>query len=191
MMQQDDLNYGWLRWWSHAFLQQVDSSWHHLLPWFQLTSRQQQQLLTFTPQALPELLLIPATLPPAPDQRLLRWVALSTAQQHAVFRLVTEICQPLNRGLTHEDLTWCSRLSRALHPGIWLPAQHDLYQAGQQLCLLQPLFDPACWQRLRLRFPAEQVTESERITHRYPPLPVKRLQALWDAVLWRIQQEHL
>ena len=191
MMQQDDLKYSWLHWWNQAFLQRVDNSWHNVLPWFQLTVHQQQQLLVFTPQALPELLLIPTILPPEPDQRLLRWVALSAAQQHAVFRLVTEICQPLDRGLTDEDLTWCSRLSRALRPGIWLPAQRDLYQPSQQLSLLQPLFDPACWQRLRLRFPVDQVTESERITRSFPSLPIKRLQALWDAVLWRIQQEHL
>jgi len=176
----------WLAWWSDGFQQQADISWH-ALPWFQLPVMQRQQLIARSPQALPALLEIPAELPGVPDPRLLQLVALNASQQQALFRLVVEVCQP---GSTHPvpaDSEWCSRLSRALHPDMWLPDHLDLRQPLQILHLLLPLFTAASWRRLRFRFPAEQVRQYEQQTIAEHAFPIRRLQALWDAALWRIQ----
>ncbi|WP_395489329.1 type III secretion protein HrpD [Cedecea davisae] len=181
----------WLRWWSRAFWQQADASWHHLA-WFQLPESQRSSLIIKSPQAVLTLLELTPGLPHEPDERLLTLASLSQQQRMILLALVAEVCQ---RGsgaarLENTQLVWCERLTRGLRPGVWLPAGLDFarWPEVSALWLLRPLFVPTAWQRLRLSFPHAAVTLSETLMLEEPAPPHNRLLALWDGAVWQARQ---
>ncbi|NIF32634.1 type III secretion protein HrpD [Enterobacter sp. Cy-643] len=186
----DALAVNWLRWWQEGFWRQADASWFGL-PWFSLDEARRQSLMLKSPQAVPAMLALEESLPETPDARLLALASLDLAQRETLFALVAEVCE---RGsgagqLTDSQRVWCERLTRGLRPGVWLPASLGFSEepgfAG--LCLLRPLLTPAAWQRLRFSFPQPVIARCEA-WRADEPVPLNRLQALWDGAIWQTQQ---
>lgn len=180
----------WLRWWQEGFWRQADASWFGL-PWFSLDESRRQSLMLKSPQAVPAMLALEDALPETPDARLLALVSLDLAQRETLFALVAEVCL---RGsgagkLAESQRIWCERLTRGLRPGVWLPANLSFSEEPgfAVLCLLRPILTPAAWQRLRFSFPQSIIEQCEAWLAD-EPVPLNRLQALWDGAIWQAQQ---
>ncbi|QKJ86327.1 type III secretion protein HrpD [Paramixta manurensis] len=179
----------WLDWWTRGFWQHADASWCHL-PFFQLDPLHQQRLAYAHHNAFAQHLNLPDTLPGPPDERLLALSEAPEPQRRLMLRLVGEICQHDSgaEALDAAQRTWCHRITRALRPGIWLPPELHFSPDPQPaaLALLAPLFSPENWLRLRLGFDYQLVKQLPELPD---ALPLNKLQALWEAVIWRSQQQ--
>lgn len=179
----------WIRWWTQDFWQQADSSWHHL-PFFQLAPELRVRLSRGHQGAIADFLSVSGDLPGKPDERLLMLAQAPRHQLLLMVQLVSEICQHQSATeLDEEQLAWCHRITKALRPGLWLPHLMSFIPPANQtavLVLLAPLCPVAGWQRLRLVFDYHAVTQMTALEN---VLPIGKLQTLWDAVIWRSQQQ--
>ncbi|WP_051937047.1 hypothetical protein [Erwinia sp. 9145] len=176
----------WLHWWHQGYWQQADASWQEN-SFFALPPEQQQRLCWQHPQAVATGFAIRPALPPAPQARLLAFIDLPADARAHSLGLLAGICAPQSAPemLTSANLIWCRRLTKALRCDNWL--SNDCFHPWTtgSLLLLRGL-SPESWPRLRLLFPrgwAMQVDEYPAVA-----LPASRLAALWDAVIWQIQQ---
>jgi len=174
----------WLSWWRSGFVHQIDRSWHHLT-FFELSDTAKKQITEKHPLALlPLLSLSPLPVQP-PDKRVLKWVELSQGEETGVMALTRAICFQNARTLTEPDNLWCERIAKALRPETWLPS-HWKGQPDELIALLLPLMSVGSWSRMRLRFHYSDVLKAEDSGDL--PLPINRISALWDAVLYRIRE---
>lgn len=179
----------WLQWWTQTFWQQADPGWHHL-PFFQLEPPFRERLALTQPAALTTLLALPDALPGLPDPRVLTLSSASPARRRRMMLLVGEICQRDYGAheLDDEQRLWCQRISRALRPGLWLPPSLSFWPDPQPaaLALLAAVFPVSCWFRLRLSFDFQAVNAFSDVA---ATLPSGKAQALWEAAIWRSQQQ--
>ena len=178
----------WLHWWTQACWQRAAPGWHQL-PFFQLDDALRQRLALTQQTAVAALLDLPDALPGFPDDRVLKLAQASAGQRQQILALAGEICQrdsAVHR-LDDAQRLWCQRISRALRPGLWLPPGLSFTPDPQPaaLALLAALLPAASWSRLRLSFDYQAVMASPAMV---TALPIGKLQALWDAVIWRSQQ---
>jgi len=185
MSEKDEAIAAWLHWWQQGWWQQADASWSS--DFFALPLAQQQKLCWQQPQAVAASFGISPALPPEPPARLLTLLAFSDDDWQRLLALLAAICAPqfAPAEMTGSDLIWCRRLSKALRCDSWLDAACFQPWPVGGLLLLRTLH-PQSWPRLRLRFPYPWVEQLDE----YPPLslPVSRLAALYDAVIWQCQQ---
>ncbi|MFU9136275.1 serine kinase [Erwinia tasmaniensis] len=176
----------WLQWWHQGYWQQADESWH-INGFFALPAEQQQALAWQHPLAVAAGFDIRPALPPAPQARLLTLVSLPDACWGRLLTLLAGVCAPHRAPdeLSAANRIWCRRLTKALRCESWLDEACFYPYTTGSLLLLHTL-SPACWPRLRLRFPREWVKQVSE--YPVPDLPESRLAALWDAVIWQSQQ---
>lgn len=179
----------WVDWWTQGFWQQADSSWHHI-PFFNLDYSLREHLSRSHNTAIETQLGLAHILPGSPDDRILSLSQLSPEQRQLMTRLVSEICQRDQQTdeLNTELRRWCLRITQALRPGLWLPDELAFSHAPQPaaLALLAYLLPTASWLRLRMSFDYQAVRQLPELTG---DLPRNKLYALWDAVIWRSQQQ--
>lgn len=118
--------------------------------------------------------------PPEPVEALLRWLALTPKQREHAFSLVQRVCFAKPAQAPSPDLEdgWCYGLAKAIRPGQWIhPGIED------ERVLLGAFVGERCWSRLQLMWapgePGQWVNG----------LPDKKLQTLWQSVLWRVALE--
>lgn len=118
--------------------------------------------------------------PPEPVPVMVQWLSLSAEQRQQALLLVKAICfaQSIDRqAMPEAQWLWCRGLAKALRPGFWLPSE-----VTDPRSLLAGGLDEACWARLRLSWaPDDEPAVGFN-------LPVRKLQALWRAVLWKVSQ---
>lgn len=172
----DALN--WARWWADG--------WRHAHPdWLScafpgLSVEQAQTLLHHPHVDLGKTFGITPCLPCKPNPVVLHIALAQPAQRDFILALVNHTCRPqLPSRLNTEQQRWCLRLAKALQPHAWLRQTDDALQ------LLQAWVEPPIWQRIRLGFGCPRVKALEQS----PPLSLTlsplKLQALWQAVVWR------
>ncbi|UDJ83229.1 type III secretion protein HrpD [Kosakonia oryzae] len=180
----------WFEWWIQGFWLEADASWHYL-PFFRLAPQWRTRLSRSHHTAMAHQLRVPDTLPGAPDTRLLALWQADASQRQLMLRLVSEICQQhsMTAALDDEQRLWCLRISKALRPEQWLPSALDFTTepCRMALALLASLFPVSTWLRLRFCFDSQTVTQLPAFSR---PLPGNKLQTLWDAVIWRTQQQN-
>lgn len=178
----------WLRWWTQTYWQQADAGWHHL-PFFKFDEAIRHQLALTHHAAVATLLDVPDVLPGNPDLRIMTLIDFSSTQRRLMMLLTGQICQGSidTEELDNDNRIWCQRISRALRPGIWLPPSLCFSPDPQPaaLVLLAAIFPSESWFRLRLSFDHQAVMSGSEIQ---TALPLSKLQALWDAVIWRSKQ---
>ncbi len=179
----------WLNWWTQTCWQQATPGWHHL-PFFRLEEELRQHLALTQQASVVGLLGLPDALPGFPDERVLTLSRASAVQLIQMLTLACEICQCDSGAQALDDAQriWCQRISRALRPGLWLPTDLNFSSNPQTsaLALLSALFPVATWLRLRMNFDYQTVMALPEV--KVAP-PHSKLQALWDAVIWRSQQQ--
>jgi len=118
--------------------------------------------------------------PPPPVDALLQWLALDALRQRQALKLAGRICligsadgEPDSDPGPHE--TWCRSVAKALRPGTWLDVRVD-----DPRLLLAAWTGETCWPRLRLSWAPDAVSLT------FVELPLKKLQTLWQSVLWRV-----
>jgi hypothetical protein len=121
--------------------------------------------------------------PPEPDDRVLQWLSLSTAQNELALMLVEHICSPgsSDRSKLDTHAAWCRSLAKALRPGLWLHG----HTADPRL-LLGAWLGARYWPRLRLYWSLESLGEFAWHSPLFDAIAVSKLQTLWPAVLWRV-----
>ncbi|MEH2921564.1 type III secretion protein [Samsonia erythrinae] len=178
----------WVIWWAEGCLLQADPSWQEeqaALPDAPL----RRSWLHVNAVRLNRRFSLPLAPPPAPLTSLMQLGALDGAQREKLLRLMARVCQPVReQHRADEEDKWCERLAKALRPGLWLPAQMTFSGPSPEtriqtaLMLLRLRYGEACWPRLRLLFPRDRATRCPAPT---TSLPVSRLTALCDAVIWK------
>lgn len=126
------------------------------------------------------LLGIDASQPITPCPALLQWLALVPSQQQEALRLVGRISFPMHNAAVageHED--WSRSLAKALRPGVWIPPG----VVPDARVLLAAWVAPPCWPRLALSWPHAEIEALNLIPG---PWPHRKLDTLWQAVLWRV-----
>lgn len=117
-------------------------------------------------------------LPPRAHSTVLQIALASAEQLDLMLALIHSILNPATATqLSESHYLWCVRLSRALPQGIRVPEENPLRS-------LRSWVDPLTWQRLRLRFPCEQVREMEEKAIETLNRP-SQLDTLCQAVVWR------
>ncbi|MGY2289753.1 type III secretion protein [Pseudomonas sp. SDO528_S397] len=116
--------------------------------------------------------------PPEPVADVMQWLSLSDAQREQALTLVQAICFTVDadtQAQTGEHWSWCRSLAKALRPGLWLAGEVTDARA-----MLGPWLGESCWSRLRLAWsPEDNVALALN-------LPARKLDALWRAVLWKV-----
>lgn len=171
----------WLKWWHSGYWQHADESWRQD-SWFALPEARQQALARLRGAAIGQQWGVEPAPLAAPPPLLLDLLALSAAQKSRLLTLTDAICG-VETPLAGEDKIWCRRLAKGLRPESWLP--QGLYQQPAALTLLQARY-PLCWSRLRMAFPRDAALACPATPL---DLPVRRLQAIWEAALWRCNGE--
>jgi hypothetical protein len=121
--------------------------------------------------------------PPEPDDRVLQWLALDTAQNELALMLVGHICSPEQSGpaTLHGHEAWCRSVAKALRPGLWLHG----HTADPRL-LLGAWLGVRYWPRLRLHWPLDSLDDLAGHSQLLSAITLSKLQTLWPAVLWRV-----
>ncbi len=177
----------WLHWWRAGFVTDIHRTWHHL-PWFQLGHEEQQMLYQDSPSAVRALCDIPSTRVCQPEQRTMAFIDLSPLRQKTMLRLFSALCNEDVSHLNSDDQAWCQRIVKAVRPSSFLPTGINYRDPVYQLSLFRSVFVPGIWSRLRLRFSQEQILQAETDGLSEKGINQKRLRALIDAALWRIEQ---
>jgi len=177
----------WLNWWRNGFVTDIDKSWSGL-PWFQLGVEEQRILYQDAPSAVRALCQITSDKLTQPDDRILSFIDLSPMRQKAMMRLFSALCNEDFSFLTGPDRTWCLRMVKAIRPQSFLPSGIDYNEPHYLLSLFQQVFAPPVWSRLRLRFNQADILRAEMEGLSDTGISRKRLWALMDASLWRMEK---
>lgn len=166
----------WVQWWAYAWMSRR-TDWLPVNPG--KTSQQSIESISRSHHLLlSKQFGVEPCSPPQPQPTLLRLVLASPQQQALILALIETVCHPvIDHKLNDEQHIWCQRLAKAMHPEQWLENDQD------PLKLLQAWVAPAIWQRLRLRFPRQRILAIEQT--RDQSMPRIKLDALWQAVIWR------
>ncbi|UZE25642.1 type III secretion protein [Pseudomonas sp. B21-056] len=112
--------------------------------------------------------------PPMVAEPVLRWLELTPVQRDRALALAQGICfAPAEPD--GADGQWCRAVSKGLRPGAWLQPQ-----CNDARLLLGAWLGTACWSRLRLAWPPDDIVEQP------PQAPENKLETLWRAILWRV-----
>ncbi|RLM25302.1 hypothetical protein BIY29_07250 [Brenneria alni] len=180
-MNDDPSGLDWINWWIGDCGLQADPVWdekHFFTP-------QMRHFIHANPAVFCRYFNLPVQLPPKPEPSLMRLGTLGVGQRAQVLHLMAVVCQPVDRQrkATADQVTWCQRLARALRPGLWLPDCCTFSDDSDALALLRARYGELCWPRLRLLYPRD-------LTDRCPDfrqsLPTGRLNALCDALIWKV-----
>lgn len=125
------------------------------------------------------LLGVAACQPPAPGDAILQWLSLEDEQRNRAIDLAQQVCFPgAGTWMSAEHEDWCRSIAKAIRPGSWLtPGIHD------SRLLLGAWLGGDCWDRLRVSWPKSEVGELALPTDEWP---ARRLETLWQALLWRV-----
>lgn len=167
----------WIDWWCCTW-RWMHPGWQ---PW--LLAEQGVELAAFAAVArsrhgdLLNCLGITPTQPPEPSFDVLNWLSLNAEQRVLALTLVQAVCSSAEmRTLDDECWRWCRSLAKALRPGLWLAGETVDARA-----MLGGWLGESCWSRLRLAWaPDDDLTAA-------PDLPPRKLDALWQAVLWKVK----
>ncbi|MFP8968065.1 hypothetical protein ACKC9G_15900 [Pokkaliibacter sp. CJK22405] len=129
-----------------------------------------------------------AGLPPKPADTLLALVNFSPEQQLKALHIVAEVVERGAGGhdLDHETRLWCRRLAKAMMPGQWVYRERE--DAPGELIglgLLRQWLTVSSWSRVRYLYRKPWVDEVEHWGGDAPP---RKLNQLWNAVIWLISQ---
>lgn len=177
----------WLNWWRAGFVADIHRTWHDL-PWFTLTATEQQILYQDSPSAVRSLCQIDPARVSQPEQRVMIFIDLSPMRQKGMLRLLSALCNEDFQFLNPDDQAWCDRIVRAIRPKSFLPTGIDYSDPVNQLSLFRSVFIAPVWARLRLRFSQEVVLQSEVDAFPFPGMNMKRLRAMVDVALWRMEK---
>lgn len=166
----------WIHWWAHAWAT-AQGDW---LPrgLAAMNRASLQSLAHARHQELAQALAIEPCSPPKPNPAHLRFVLAEPHAQQLILQRVEAACRPPPHQQLHEEESlWCQRIAKAMHSECWLTPTDDPLQ------LLRAWVVPACWQRLRISFARPRILDLE---HAQPlNLSPAKLDALWQAVIWR------
>ncbi|PPC63866.1 hypothetical protein C1Y41_04265 [Pantoea sp. ICBG 1758] len=176
----------WLNWWGAGFVSDIHESWH-TLPWFSFSKEERQMLYQESPSAICALCQIKPSKIPNPEERVLKIIDLSPMRLQGMLRLIAALSNGDYEHLHDLDKEWCERISKAIRPETFLPTGVDFREPPFALAILQKIFLPAVWARLRLRFYQDHVLRSEEEAEAFSVVNRKRLRALIDAAIWRME----
>ncbi|MFO2462333.1 type III secretion protein [Pseudomonas sp. 15FMM2] len=166
----------WVRWWAYAW-KEAHTDW--LPPG--LAAVKHASLLDLAQarhMSLAQAFAIDPCKPPKPHPAQLRFVLAEAHERQLILQLVEAACRSqVQLQLNEEQGLWCNRIAKAMNTESWLAPLDDALQ------LLRAWVMPECWQRLRLAFVRQRILELEQA----PPLLLSpaKLDALWQAVIWR------
>lgn len=173
------MNAQWLTWWHSGYWQTAHDSWRQDR-WFTLPETHRLMLTRLRAADIGRQWGVEAAPLAPPQPLLLNLLALNEQQKTRLLMLTEAICGA-ETGLPGEEKIWCRRLAKGIRPESWLP--ETFYAHPSALTLLQARW-PNCWTRLRMAFPRDAALACPATP---PDLPVRRLQPLWEAALWRCQ----
>jgi len=176
----------WLSWWRAEFARDTHKSWE--LRWSLMENDVQDLLIDDSPALVRLLCNVNENVVPFPDRRVLTLLNMSNAEHYACWQLVSALLGNRTVRLTVDDREWCERIARGLRPQIFLPAGLDYSDRSVWFYLIQSAISPAVWERLRLRFPSDEIEEAESLHVSNPVIHLNRLRALLDAAFWRITE---
>lgn len=117
-------------------------------------------------------------LPPRPHSTVLQIALASTEHLNLMLALIHSVLNPARAvQLSQSDYSWCMRLARTLFQGVRVPEDNPLRSVRSWV-------EPLTWQRLRLRFPCEQVWEIEEKAINAESRH-SQLDTLCQAAVWR------
>ncbi|MEE3661380.1 type III secretion protein [Brenneria sp. g21c3] len=174
----------WVTWWAGGCVLQAAPGWddkHGFTP----ATRRLELFIHANPAAVCRCFDLPMQIPPEPQPSLMRIGELNVGQRTQILHLMAAVCLPSRhrREISAERQIWCRRLAKALRPGLWLPDCCTFAHETDALMLLRARYGEACWPRLRLLYPRGLV---ERVADFKHPLPAGRLNALCDALIWKV-----
>jgi len=177
----------WLKWWRAGFVADIHKSWNEL-PWFSLNEQEKTIFYQDAPAVVRGLCNIPKTKLTEPDDRVLRFIDFSPMRQQALTRLFAALCNCDFGYLSAHDQKWCDRITKGIRPQSFLPAGIDYCEPQYHLSLLKSFFLPPVWSRLRLRFYQADILLAEKDPLLFDSPHKKRLLALFDSALWRLDK---
>lgn len=171
----------YLQWWCFTW-RWADPSW---FAGWQATGLDEAGIEHLAPTRHAEwmaLLGVPTEQPPEPSDAVLKWLSLSEEQRDEVLRLANRVCFPEQQAVAEvapEQEQWCRSIAKGLRPGAWLKTNGPV----DIRVLLASWLGDACWPRIRMSWPKEQVTELASGSAEWP---ARKLDALWQALVWRV-----
>ncbi|WP_339532579.1 type III secretion protein [Pseudomonas mucidolens] len=172
----------WVRWWAHAW-KEAHTDW---LPQGLAAVKPEslQNLAQARHMSLAHAFAIEPCQPLKPHPAHLRFVLAAPYERQVILQRVEAACRPqVQLQLSEDEGLWCCRIAKAMNTESWLAPTDDPLQ------LLRAWVAAQCWQRLRVSFARERILELEQA--RPLLLSPAKLDALWQAVIWRTLSSRL